>query len=145
MADTFFAYLKGTASNANDTDPEQSSCFYNPPMSGQYNVLYYRRESAPLDDGENRGIVLPNYSVGSWLFIMARVVGEVSLDVAGTDWDGVSSISSTTYGYGTERYPGVITLSTANVTGAPDIDFVGHADGSTVEYIIMVAVPDSSL
>ena len=143
MADTLFAYLKGAISNGDDTDPEQSSSFYNPPMEAHHNVLYYRRETLSLDDGDTRALTFPDTTAASgWFGVMARVVGEAKLTSLGVNWNGSSAITGVTVGYGVTRHPGIISLITSNVTG---FTFEGLADSTTVEYVAMSLAEDDQL
>lgn len=142
MADTLFAYFKGAVSNANDTDPETSSAFYNPPMEAKHNVLYYRRETVPLDDGDTRSVTIPSYTSALWIGFMARVVGEAKLTTVGVNWDGATAITGVTAGYGVERHPGFISMATTKVT---TFTLEGLADDTTVEYLVMVLTTDDQL
>lgn len=143
MADTLFAYARGSVSNANDTDPETSSVFYNPPMESKQNVLYYRRETIELDDGDTRSLTFPDSAASSgWVGVMARVVGDAKLTTVGVNWNGSSAITGVTVGYGVERYPGMISMVTNNVTSWT---FEGLADDTTVEYVAMILAEDDQL
>ena len=142
MSDTIFAYFKGTASNADDTDPETSSVFYNPPISAVHNVSFYRRETIELDATETRVITLPSYAVSDWIGIMAKVVGEAKITTVGVNWNGSTPIEGVTAGYGVARYPGYISMVTTNVTS---FTITAIADGTTVEYLAMVLLADNQL
>ncbi len=142
MALTLYTFFKGSASNGDDTDPEQSSSFYNPPMTTYQNVSIYRRETVALDDGDTRTITLPNYAASGWSAVMARVIGEAKITTVGTDWNGASGVTGDTVGYGVSRYPGMISLSTTNVTS---FTLEGLADSTTVEYLAMTLLTDAQL
>ncbi len=142
MSNTLFAFFKGTASNADDTDPETSSSFYNPPMTATHNVIKYRRETITLDDGDTRAIAIPDYAVSQWVGFMARVIGEAKLTTVGLDWDGLTAITGVTAGYGTDRSPGYISMVTSNVT---TFTLEGIADGTTIEYLMMILAEDDQL
>lgn len=143
MADTLFAYLKGAISNANDTDPENSSSFYGPPLEAHHNVLYYRRETLELDDGDTRAVTFPDTSASSgWVGIMARVIGDAKLTTVGVNWNGSSALTGVTVGYGTDRHPGMISFVTKNVTS---YTFEGLADDTAVEYVAMILAEDDQL
>ncbi len=143
MADTLYAYLKGAISNANDTDPESSAVFYNPPMEAYHNVLYYRRETVLLDDGDTRAITFPNTAAATgWIGIIARVIGEAKITTVGVNWDGTTAVTGVTVGYGVDRHPGMISAITNSVTG---ITLEGLADSTTVEYVAMILAEDDAL
>lgn len=143
MSDTLFAYLKGAISNADDTDPEQSSSFYNPPMEAHHNVLYYRRETLSLDDGDTRALTFPDSAAASgWFGVMARVIGEAKLTTVGVDWNATGPITGVTVGYGIRQHPGMISMITSNVTG---FTFEGLADNTNVEYVAMSLAEDDQL
>lgn len=142
MANTLFAYLKGAISNKDDTDPETSSSFYNPPMEARHNVRYYRRETVSLDQGDTRTISIPDYASSDWSGVMARVVGEVKLTTIGHNADTIAAITGVTVGYGVERHPGYISMISIEVVS---FTLEGLADGSTVEYLAMVLAQDDQL
>lgn len=142
MPSTLFAYLKGAVSNADDTDPETSSSFYNPPMSATHNVLYYRRETVSLDVAETRVIAFQDYASTQWSSVMVRVIGEAKLTTVGFSWDGSTAITGITAGYGTDRHPGYISMVTTNVTS---FTLQGLAAGTQVEYLAMILIEDNSL
>ncbi len=141
MADTLFTYLKGAVSNADDTDPETSSAFYNPPMASVQNLIHYRRETLALDLGETRTITFPD-SVSGWTGILARVIGDVKLTTVGKDWDGSTSVTGVTAGYGVKQYPGMLSAVTTNVTS---FTLEGLADSTTVQYVTMILASDDQL
>jgi hypothetical protein len=143
MPDTLFAYLKGAVSNGDDTDPESSAVFYNPPMEAHHNVLYYRRETVGLDLGDTRAITFPDSSAASgWVGVMARVIGEAKLTTVGVNWNGSSAITGVTVGYGVIQHPGMISTVTSNVTG---FTLEGLADDTTVQYVAMILAQDDQL
>lgn len=141
MSNTLFMYMKGTVSNADDTDPETSSSFNYPPMSSYQNVVRYQRRTATLDEGEELNIDLPDFQGTMWIGVTARVVGYAKLETRGTDW-AASAITGETYGYGTQRYPGYIALTTTNTTS---FKYISLADGTTVESMITTLVTDDQL
>ncbi len=143
MSDTLFAYLKGAISNGDDTDPESSAVFYNPPMEAHHNVIYYRRETLELDDGDTRSITFPNATASSgWVGVMARVIGEAKLTTVGVNWAGSGAITGVTVGYGASRHPGMMSATTYNVTS---FTLEGLADDTTVEYVAMILAEDDQL
>lgn len=142
MSNTLFTFIKGSASNADDTDPETSSVFYNPPMTSVQNVVQYRRETIPLNTGDTHTISLPDSGVDIWSSVMARVIGHAKVTTTGYNWDGVASITGVTAGYGTDRHPGYISMSTANVN---TFTLTGLADNTTVEYLAMILTTDESI
>ncbi len=142
MTSTLFAYFKGSVSNGDDTDPETSSSFYNPPIEAKHNVLYYRRETVGLDDGDTRTVSIPDSATGSWVGFMARVIGEAKLTTVGVNWDGSTAVTGVTSGYGVARYPGYISMTTTNTT---TFTLEGLADDTTVEYLAMILAEDDQL
>lgn len=142
MTSTLFTLFKGSASNADDTDPENSSAFYNPPMETIQNVLYYRRETVSLDNGDTRTIAFQDYATSQWVGILARVIGHAKITTVGVNWDGSTAITGETAGYGVDRHPGYISMSTTKVTS---FTLEGLADGTTVEYLACILADDSVL
>jgi hypothetical protein len=141
MPDTLFAYLKGSVSNANDTDPEQSSAFRYPPLEAVHNVVSYRGETVSLDLADTRSVTLPSGITG-WVGFMARVIGHAKLTTVGVNWDNSTPITGVTGGFGTDRHPGYISMVTENVT---TFTLEGLADGTQVEYLIMTLAQDDEL
>ncbi len=142
MASTLFAFLRGSVSNADDTDPETSSSFYQPPLEAKHNVVFYRRETLSLDAAETRTIAIPNYATTQWVCIMARVIGEAKLTTVGTDWDGSTPIEGVTAGYGAKQHPGIISVTTTNVS---TFTLQGLADGTSLEYLMAILAEDDQL
>lgn len=122
-----------------DTDPDTSNYFTGPNNSGKHNVLFYRRESLALDNGDTRVITFANYATTEWVLILARVIGTAKLTTAGVDADGSTSITGDTGGYGTAAHPGIIGVTTKNVT---TFTLEGLADGTEVEYIACILAED---
>lgn len=147
MANTLFAYLKGAVSNGDDTDPENSASFSNPPMECKHNVTFYRHETLSLDTAETRSVTFPD-AVTGWVGIIARVTGtdrlpgHAKITTSGVNWNGSSSITGITAGYGTDRHPGMICMTTFNVS---TFTFTGLADGTVIEYLIMLLAEDDQL
>lgn len=142
MTDTLFTFLKGAISNGDDTDPETSSVFYNPPMECKNNVTIWRRETISLQTAETRQITLPASVSGDWVCVMARVVGHAKLTTTGTDWDGSTPISGVTAGYGVPQHPGYISMVSTNVS---TFIFTGLADNTEVEYLMAKLASDDQL
>lgn len=141
MADTLFAFLKGSVSNGDDTDPENSASFSNPTMDSRQNVTFYRHETLSLDALDTRSVTFPDTITG-WVGLIARVIGHAKMTTAGVNWDGSTSITGITAGYGTTRHPGMICMTTSNVT---TFTFTGLADGTSIEYLIMLLAEDDQL
>lgn len=115
----------------------------------RHNVTYYRREELTLDDTETRTITLPNHVAGSWVLILARIVGsdsqttgQAKLTTVGVDTDNVTAIEGQTAGYGIDAHPGVIGMTTYNVTS---FTLTGLADGTRITYLAAILVDDSAL
>lgn len=142
MSYTLFARLYGAIANGNNTEPETSEVFYNPPFTAYQNVTVYSRKTVSLDNGDTLTIALPAATAASWIAIMARVVGEAKLTTVGVNFDGVTAITGVTAGYGVEQYPGMISMVTTKVTS---FTLQGLADGTTVEYIACILALDSAL
>lgn len=140
MSDTLFAFLKGAVSNANDTDPESSSVFYDPPMQAQHNVTFYQRKTISLSLGSTFTIAAPGVSAG-WCCIIARVIGSAKLTTVGTDWDGTPA-TGVTAGYGIKQHPGMICITTYAMSS---FTLAGLADNTEVEYVSMILASDDQL
>lgn len=141
-SDTLFLYAKGTASNADDTAPENSSIFTYPPMGSTQNVIKYQQRTLALDIGDTFGVTWPGQASSDWVCIIARVIGTARLTTVGVNWSGSGSVTCVQGGYGTARYPGIITYTG---TKATSFTFAGLADGTEVEYLAAVLALDSAL
>lgn len=145
---TLFVNIKGVVSNSNDVVPETSSSFLYPPISAVQNTQVYRRETLSLDAADTRAVTIPAYVSTQWVGFMARVTGtdgapgHVKLTTVGVDFDGSTPVEGITGGYGTDRHPGFISMATKNAT---TFTLTGIADGSQVEYLVMIFVDDSQL
>lgn len=154
MSDTLFAYFKGTASNSDDTNVEQSSAFYYPPIGATQNVIRYNRRTLALDNGDTATITFAGQASSDWVGIMLRVTGiapatgvdeqagVVKLTTVGVNWDGITAITGVTGGYGTQRYPGIVSMVTTKVTS---FTLTGLADGTVVEYLAMILASDTAI
>lgn len=96
-----------------------------------HNVLYAQQEQMDLDDGDTRTINISNLiaAQGNWVFVIARVIGEASLNLVGDDLDDATETTAAQVGYGTDLHPGMIMLSTYNLETA---EIEGLADGTKV-------------
>jgi hypothetical protein len=141
MSKTLFAYFKGTLSNGDDNAPEDSAVFNYPAISAKHNVIGSKGETIELDDGETRTITYPGKASTDWVCIMARVVGHAFLAVVGEDYAGAPTVSRTD-GYGTEAYPGMISIVTTNIT---DMEFEAVTDSTKIQYIVYKLTEDDNL
>ncbi len=132
-------HLVGAISNGNDTNPETSDVFYNPPMDSYTNIVYYRRETLQFDTSDTRTITFPAYAATQWVVIVARIVGEAKIVTVGVNADGSTAIEGDTAGYGTSDHPGIVAMTTTKVTS---FTLTGLADSTTVEYLACIAVAD---
>lgn len=129
---TLFTRLQGAISNGNDTNPETSNTFYNPPTDAYHNVVYYRRETVALDASDTRTIAFQDYVNTQIVLIVARVIGHAKISTTG--------IVGITAGYGTVDHPGIIAMTTFSIDA---FTLTGLADGTTVEYLACIVVPDN--
>ncbi len=121
------------------TDPAQSKLAYRFRGEDKYNILYQKIEQFELDDGSTRTISYANYASTQWAFIIARVVGEVTINTSGFDTNGSTPITGKLPIYGKEILPGIGILSTYNVS---TFTVESHEDGSTVELYAAIAAAD---
>lgn len=142
MANTLFTYIEGAIANGDGTTPDTSSTFSYPPMSSHQNVLHSVYRTVALDDGGQASIFIPAYSSAFWVCFMGRVVGEAKLTTVGVNWNGSSAVTGVTPGYGTANYPGFISMTTTKVT---TFALEALADGTTVEYLLMILAEDDAL
>lgn len=142
MSETLFAFLKGSTSITDDTDPEVSAAFKMPPWPAKHNVINYRGETVYLDEEETRVVTPLAYTSSAWVCIMARVIGSVKLTTVGVNWDGSTPIEGITAGYGTPQHPGMISMVTSKTTS---FTLEGLEDNSEVQYLVMTLATDAQL
>lgn len=120
-------------------DPRSSKVFASFLGQEKYNVLYQRIEQYELDATQTRAVTFPGYSSSEWAVIIFRVIGDVTINTTGFDTDGTTPITGKLPGYGNELFPGIVILSTYNVSTFTVESF---QDGSTVELYASIACAD---
>lgn len=107
----------------------------------KHNFLGKRIDQFGLDDGDLRTIDWTNDATSKWKFIIAKVVGEASINTTGLDTDGVTAITAKIPAYGTAVFPGIAIISTYNVS---QVQVEGLADGTTVQLFGGEAAADNN-
>lgn len=106
----------------------------------RHNILYSKIEQYELDITETRAISLANYTaLSDWAFIKMRVVGDAKLTTAAKDTDDTTDITADLPCYGTAKLPGILVLSTYNVTS---FTVESLADDTVVELFAGIAAED---
>ena len=139
---TLFTRLQAALSNGEDTNPDTSAVYLDASDSSKHNVTFYRRETVELDAEDTRTITFPNTAATAWVLILARVIGTAKITTVGVDFDNSTPIGSNTGGYGTSDHPGIIGMTTFNVS---TFTLEGVADSTTVEYIACILAEDDQL
>lgn len=149
MAFTLFCRLRAALSAHEDTNPETSPVFLLPGGTARHNVLYWRRGETTLDVDATETITLPNHVQASWTLILARIVGpdaatvgHAKLVTVGVDTDGSTPIEGQTIGYGIDAHPGVIGMTTYNVS---TFTLTGLAAGTKITYLVAILAEDDEI
>lgn len=90
-----------------------------------------------LDEGDTAVI----QATSAWNLLALRVIGNVSVETASTDWDNVTPITGTVESYGIAKYPGTF----CQVTKAATFTLTAGTGGATVEYLKATLVDDSAI
>lgn len=105
----------------------------------KYNVLYKKTKTVALDDDDTHNLTFFNSTATEWVIYALRVKGYVRVTLGNNPTGGGSS-SGVVLCYGTEKYPGILFLSTKNITSC---QLRGETDGTEVEVFAAVSCADS--
>lgn len=106
----------------------------------RHDTLYYETERLTLATAITRSIVIPGYaSTENYLFYV-WCNGEVQLKLTAKDYNNSTTINSINNIYGTAAFPGILALSTYNVTA---ISVTGVATTSDIEVYCSVICPST--
>lgn len=136
---TLFMSPLHQAFSDNVNDPEDSQVVARLRGDVRQNILYQHVEQYSLDDGSTRAISYANYTLTEWAFIVLRVVGEIKVTTVAKDTDGSTDISANLPCYGTALFPGILVLSTYNVSS---FTVESLADDTTVQVFAGIAAED---
>lgn len=140
MIFTMFMSPLHQAFPANVDDPSDSDIVIRFNNQDKFNILYKKVEQFELDDTETRTISYANYTaLSDWAYIVMRVIGEARINTVGVDTDGVTAITGKLPAYGTEIFPGVVLLSTYNVS---TFTVESLADGTSIELFAGISCED---
>lgn len=120
-------------------DPDTSSyignvfCYEDPTPTKFYSV-----ETIALDSGDSRTIDFGTTILADKKFLFLKVVGSAQIRTVAKDTDGTTTINGYLAAYGVEAFPGLIYLSTYNITSAT---VNGLADSTTVD--LLAAITDT--
>lgn len=137
--DTLFLSPLVAAFGDNVDDPMLSRGFIQFDGDIEHTVVFKKFESLSLDDTETKTFSFANYTRSEWSFVLAKVVGEAAVNLAGKDYDGATDISSTTVAYGTDEVPGFAVISTYNVD---TFEIESLADSTTIELYAAILAED---
>lgn len=120
--------------------PEVASVLDRFRASSRYNVLYYRSEQIEIDNAGTRALNMLTATQSSEnKLLVCRVIGNVKATITSLDASS-ATITMAMEAYGTAKYPGLLVLTSDNVS---DITFTGLADDTVVEAFLAITCPDS--
>lgn len=123
----------------NVTDPAQSKIAIRFMNQDRFNILYKKVEQFELDAAATRTISYANYASTEWAFLIMRVVGHAKVSTSGFDTDGSTPITGELPCYGTSIFPGMLLLSTYNVS---TFTVESLADSTKVELFAGISCED---
>lgn len=109
-------------------------------VSGEamHNVIAKKVESYTLDSAATRAVTLANYVSTEWTILILKVMGEVKVNTVATNLAG-GAVTGRLRAYGTSVFPGILMISTHNVTS---FTVESLADGTKVELFAAIAIED---
>lgn len=107
----------------------------------RYSVLRKGAQGLVLNSGQTSTVTIASQSQADWLYLAIRCVGTGHVNLVGKDASN-ATIASSIPVYGTQLLPGIVLISTYNLTAAPVI--VSDQDGSTFDIIDSTCVEDGT-
>lgn len=104
----------------------------------RHNVIAKKVESYTLDSAATRAVTLANYVSTEWTILILKVTGEVKVNTVATNLAG-GAVTGRLRAYGTSVFPGILMISTHNVTS---FTVESLADGTKVELFAAIAIED---
>ncbi len=132
------AYISAFPDNV--ADPAVSRWVSSMDREVRYGVQQRKVEEILLDDSDSATITIPGLASSQWVVFVIRCIGQGVLTTTGND-SASSPITGKTPIYGTSILPGILVLSTYNLTAVPTI--TSQADGSIFEVYTSICVEDS--
>lgn len=139
MIYTLFSSPSHQAYPDNVDDPIDSKIAMRFMGQNKFNILYKKVEQFELDELDTRTISYANYTSSEWAFIIARVVGHVSIETSGFDTNGSTPITGFVSAFGNRIIPGVAILSTYNVS---TFTVSSLADDTKIELFAAISCED---
>ncbi len=121
------------------TDPAQSKIAIRFMNQDKFNILYKKVEQFELDAAATRTISYANYASSEWSFLIMRVNGHAQVNTAGFDTDGTTPITGELPVFGNRVFPGMLLLSTYNVTS---FTVESLADSTKIELFAGISCED---
>lgn len=136
---TLFLSPLHQAFNSDVPEPSDSEVISRLVGDVYHNILYHKKEQFELDSAETRAISYANFTAAHWAFIILRVVGDAKITTSGVDTDDATGITADLPCYGTSLLPGILILSTYNVS---TFTIESLADGTVIELFAGIAAED---
>lgn len=105
----------------------------------RYNVLFTKQDELYMDEDDTKTIDLANYSTSypnDWAIIVLQVEGWCELQTVAKDYNNSTTINGYQRCYGTSVFPGILVLSTYNVTS---FTIKALSDDSKIRYLAAIA------
>lgn len=111
-------------------------------MSGSLtqNIIAKKTEQVILDAAQSHTLNFTNELLANWKYLIIKVVGEVTINTVGVDFNGTTPLTASLPVYGTTIYPGIGVLSTYNVSS---IVLTGITDNTVVQVFVGIAAADN--
>lgn len=136
---TAFVNAYGIAFTDDVSDPYDSKEWTEFDQQIRYNVKAKKIEEVTLDNTATRTLNFTGVVASDWRFLLIRVIGTGTVNTTGTD-QAAAGISGITGVYGTAVLPGIVMLSTYNLTA---ITLASLADGTVFEVFAAVCEEDA--
>lgn len=143
MAINFTQFVSAYLAVWNDNTPEsyQSSWRTGVSKLSRYNVARKGAQGVVLNNGLTYPIGIASQAQADWLYLVVRCVGAGHVNLVGKDASG-TTISSSIPIFGNKVFPGILLISTYNLTASPVI--VSDQDGSSFSIFDSTCVEDGT-
>lgn len=136
---TQFTNLFAVAFTDNVTDPFTSTWYREMDQQLRYNVLFDQVDEVTLNNTQVYTFNPASLAAGDWIYIVIRCVGQGYVTTHGNDASSSPIVGNTPI-YGTSLLPGILFLSTYNLTSNPTV--TSQADNSVFEIYVAKCLED---
>lgn len=143
MTTTFTQFLSALIQAWPDgpTDPELAPWAQTFNRIARYGAKAKNSQEMLLNNGASQALAVPGTAQTDWRVLMVRCIGSGYITLSGQD-AAAGAITSQVPMYGTALCPGIVFVSTYNLTAEPAV--VSTADGSVFEVYDATCVEDGA-